>query len=188
MQVGSEQPCQRKTVAANICNQGYEIVTAVCLQEDAVLDALYPRLLATTKGSRMIGVVYDISHPGVVNESFCSASASHSTDPRRLVAKSAITTLEATGATWMRVPMPPTPLKAGIYWIGLLLEADVTCYGETAADGGQPAVGPGSKDAYARQSFASGPVAGSELSWTHGSGGFAVYATTTTNTSTTSIA
>ena len=60
-----------------------------------------------------------------------------------------------------------------------LLEADVTCYAENPPAGsGIAPVGPGSKDAYATRDFASGPGLGPELTWTHGSGGFAVYATT----------
>ena len=173
---GSETPCQLETVSPNVCNKGYEIITSVCLQEDAVLDALYPRLLARTSGSRMTGVVYDTSHD-VANQSFCSAQVS--SDPRRLVANGSIATLDSTEPAWFRVPMPQTPLKAGIYWIGVLLEADVTCYAETPPAGsGVAPVGPGSKDAYATRDFASGPGLGPELTWTHGSGGFAVYATT----------
>lgn len=124
----------------------------------------------------MVGVIYDTDEGGA-NQSFCSAAVS--ADPGRLVAKGTITTLEATDAMWQRLPMPPTQLKAGTYWIGALFEADVTCYSLTAPDGGAPSIGPGSKDAYAARTFASGPGTGSDLSWTHGQGGFAVYATTT---------
>ena len=53
------------------------------------------------------------------------------------------------------------------------LETCGTCTGSGVAP-----VGPGSKDAYATRDFASGPGLGPELTWTHGSGGFAVYATT----------
>ena len=61
--------------------------------------------------------------------------------------------------------------------IGVLLEADITCFEDTRA--GNPAIGPGSRDAYAARVFERGPVAdGREMSWTHGSGGFAIYATT----------
>ena len=95
------------------------------------------------------------------------------------MANGSIATLDSTEPAWFRVPMPQTPLKAGIYWIGVLLEADVTCYAEKPPAGsGIAPVGPGSKDAYATRDFASGPGLGPELTWTHGSGGFAVYATT----------
>jgi hypothetical protein len=176
---GSEGPCQKQQVTTpGVCNKGYEIITAVCLQQDAVLDAIYPRLLAKTKGSRMIGVVYETGgDKPVANQSFCAAPVSTGHDPQRLVASGNITTLEATEATWLRLPMPKTPLKAGIYWIGVLLEADVTCFDNTNA--GNPAVGPGSRDAYATRNFSLGPgTDGREMSWTHGSGGFAIYATT----------
>eukprot|EP01050_Picozoa_sp_SAG11_P014752 SAG11_NODE_1848_length_4170_cov_1.679931_5_plen_518_part_01 len=139
---GSEQSCQLETASPNVCNKGYEIITSVCLQEDAVLDALYPRLHARTKGSRMVGVVYDTSHD-VANHSFCSAALS--SDPRQLVANGSIATLDAMDPSWFRVPMPHTPLKAGIYWIGVLLEADVTCYAENPPAGaGIAPIGPGS--------------------------------------------
>lgn len=34
---GSEKPCQGQTVSANVCNHDFEIITPVCLQEDATL-------------------------------------------------------------------------------------------------------------------------------------------------------
>ena len=175
--VGSEETCQVETTSPNVCNTGYEIVSSVCLQEDAVLDAIYPRLLARTKGTRIIGVVYDTSQD-VANQSFCSAASSST--PRQLVANGSATTLDTEDATWFRVPIQPTQLKAGVYWIGVLLDADVTCFGAVAPAGGRPApsIGPGSHDAYVTRSFDEGPAEGSGLNWVHGAGGFAVYGAT----------
>ena len=48
---GSEEACQKQVPNGGICNGNFEIITAVCLQKDAVLDALYPRLLATKNGT-----------------------------------------------------------------------------------------------------------------------------------------
>ena len=148
-------------------------MTAVCLQAPATLDAIYPRVAALTSGSRMVGVVYDTA-PSGANETFCSSVMAK--DPRRLVANGSITTLEGTDPAWLRLPMPQTLLEAGVYWIGAMFESTVTCYSDMAA--GSPPIGPGSKDAYTFRPFASGPGEGPGMSWTRGSGAFAVYATT----------
>jgi hypothetical protein len=183
-QAGSELACQKEVPNGGICNGDCEIITAVCLQEDAVLDALYPRLLAKTNGSKMIGVIYtSAAAPGPANRSFCPAPASISpVGPLKLVASGAVATLDpANGSTWLRLPMPPTKLKAGVYWIGALFESDVTCFSVTVPAGGNPPMGPGSADAYIDRSFASGPLA--RWAPTVGGGGFTVYATVKTDDS-----
>ena len=174
--------CQQANAGAaalpEVCNGNFEIMAAVCLPGPVELDALYPKLLAKTNGSRVIGVVYDVGLPSGPNKSFCSANVVAGHFPRRLVAKGPLTVLEATSeATWLRLPMPPTTLKAGSYWIGVLFEADTVCYSDAKAP--NPAVGPGSRDAFAYQPFASGPSEGPGMTWTRGaSGAFAIYATT----------
>jgi hypothetical protein len=176
--VGSEGVCQKQVPNGGICNGDCEIITAVCLQEDAVLDALYPRLLAKTNGSKMIGVIYSAAPSGPTNRSFCPPSGSISpVGPLKLVASGTVAALDpANGPTWLRLPMPQTKLKAGVYWIGALFESDITCFSVTVPAGGNPPVGPGSADAYVIRSFASGPLA----QWTpaNGGSGFTVYATT----------
>ena len=176
---GSEVACQKPVPNGGICNGNCLITTAVCLQEDAVLDALYPRLLATKKRSRMIGVIY-APEPGAgpANHSFCPPPASISpVGTLKLVASGAVATLDpVNGSTWLRLPMPKTKLKAGVYWIGALFESDITCFSVTVPAGGHPPMGPGSADAYIDRSFASGPLA--QWTPTAGGGGFTVYATT----------
>lgn len=180
---GSEAACQKPVPNGGICNGNCLISTAVCLQEDAVLDALYPRLLATTSGSRMIGVVYGAAAtpgPRPANNTFCPPATPGSilpVGPLKLVASGTVATLDpANGSTWLRLPMPQTKLKAGVYWIGALFESDITCFSTTVPAGGNTPMGPGSADAYIDRSFASGPLA--EWTPTVGGGGFTVYATT----------
>jgi hypothetical protein len=175
---GLEKACQKQIPTnAGICNGNCEIITAVCLQEDAVLDALYPRLLARTNGSKMIGVVYSATTADN-NHSFCPPPSSIApVGLLQLVAAGAVVTLDpANGSTWLRLPMPPTKLKAGVYWIGALFESDITCFSIPVPASGNPPIGPGSADAYISRLFASGPLA----QWTpaYGGGGFTVYATT----------
>ena len=93
---GSEQTCQKKVPNAGICNKDFEIITAVCLQHDSVLDAMYPRLLAKTKGSKVIGVIYDAALAAAVNKSFCSAAPASTVGPPRLVAKGTVIILDST--------------------------------------------------------------------------------------------
>ena len=173
---GSEGPCQKANGAASptVCNGGFEIATAVCLQAPIVLDALWPRLTARAKGSKVVGVVYEMNSPSNETRAFCARGTS-SNLPGRLVAKGPAVMLEATNATWQRLPMPRTSLKAGLFWIGAHFEADTTCFSDTAAQ--SPYVGPGSADAFASRPFASGP-GGLETSWMRGGGSFAIYATT----------
>ena len=125
-----------------------------------------------------MGIVYNTASPSNANQSFCSGSSNNF--PYQLVAKGPITTLEQPtgeeGPTWARLPMPQTVLKAGTYWVGVLFEEDTTCYSDGAAT--NPAVGPGSRDAFAYRPFASGPGVGPEMSWTRGGGSLAIYATT----------
>ena len=178
---GSDGPCQTANDAAHavptVCNGDFEIMAAVCVQGQVELDALYPRLIARTKGSRVVGVIYDVASASGANTSFCSAHVGE--NPNKLLAKGPITTLNATGSAWQRLPMPKVSLTAGVYWIGVLFEADTTCYNSGAWTPSPPAVGPGSADAYAYQPFAAGPGAGPGISWTNGAGGgFAIYATT----------
>ena len=168
--VGSEQACQLKTVAAGIGNANFEIVTEVRLEHDATVDALHPRLSSRGHTASVVPVIYDTA-PAANASSFCSATTGHGASwPRELVAKGPATELVvAQNASWVRMPLSaPTLLKAGTYWVGLLLSADVNCF----------AVPGGSTDAYASRSFAAG--AGPELSFQMGSSNFAVYASTST--------
>ena len=111
-------PCLRS-------NQGYEIVTSACVKDDVLLDSLYVHIQAKTPGTKAVGVVYDTSPP-TTNKSFCSADVDVS-KPRRLVSNGTLTALESSNAVWLRLPMPPTRLTTGVYWIGVMLDADATC-------------------------------------------------------------
>ena len=94
-----------------------------CTNYVRIRSAAVTSLRHSTKGTRMVGVIYDTAAPApgpsAANTSFCSASASSasSSDPRQLVAKGQVTVIEADGTTWMRLPMLATALKAGVYWI-----------------------------------------------------------------------
>ena len=121
--------------------------------------------------------MYSTEQPGA-NESFCPAVPGIAHYPKQLLARGPVTPLAGADPTWLRVPMPPTSLKAGVYWIGVLFATDATCYSGIAPAGGHPAVGPGATDAYVQRSFDAGPGDGPAMRWQKGKGGFAVFATT----------
>ena len=181
---GSDGPCQKATAGdpgAATCNRDFEIVAPVCLQAPAVLDAIYPRLLAPENGTEVIGVIYS-TDPAGANKTFCSGVPNKANMPTQLIAKGPVTTVSGSDPSWVRLAMPQTPLKAGstplkagVYWIGVLFAADTTCYRSSAPG---KAIGPGATDAYAPRPFASGPGEGTEMQWSNGEGSFVVYATT----------
>ena len=180
--VGSEQPCRQPSSGSqeSLCNANFEIAVPACLQRGGTLDALHLQVLVRSAGTRIVGLVYDTAAPAApgANASFCAAAPnSTAPGPRRLVAKGTAVAVAAAGKTWLRLPLPATPLAAGIYWIGILADADLSCY--SGAPAALPAIGPGSLDSYAPRPFAEGPGLGPELRWTAGQGGLSLYATTT---------
>ena len=174
---GSETPCQTNTASSAVCGGNFEIVLPVCLQQDSIIDALHAKLQARSEGSRAVAAIYELDAAPGANSTFCSTS-SPSAPLRRLVAQSNMTTLESGSAAWARLPLPRVPLKAGVYWIGLLFEHDTTCFAPGSPSGRLPPVGPAAADSYAARPWSSGPGSGPELDWVAGSQGFAVYAST----------
>ena len=188
---GSEQRCRQPLNGSKegLCNANFEIVAPACLHRDGTVDSLYIQVKVRAAGIRVIGLVYDTADAPPVepdtNASFCAAASPKSTTvpgPRRLVAKgSAVTAAAGVGATtWLRLPLPATPLPAGIYYIGILADADLDCYSGAAASapGPAPAIGPGAPDKYVARPFGAGPGLGPELRWIAGSVGLSMYATT----------
>ena len=183
--VGSEQLCRQPSSGskAALSNANFEIAVPVCLQPGGTLDSLYLQVQAKAAATRVIGLVYDtVARTPVrpaTNASFCAVSPNSTSAaalPRQLVAKGAPVTAPAAGTAWLRLPLPATPLPAGIYYIGMLADGDIDCFsGGTAAP--IPVIGPGALDAYVSRPFANGPGLGPGLHWTAGTAGLAMYAT-----------
>ena len=180
--VGSEQLCRGLSSGSeqNLCNANFEIVVPACLQAGGTLDSLFAQVQVRVNGTHVIGLVYDTapSDPPGGNGSFCAASPTPtSAAPRRLVAKGTAVAAAAGPAAWLQLPLPPTPLPAGTYWIGIFANTDINCF-HAAAAVPPPAVGPGALDAYVARPFGAGPGLGPELHWSPGQLGISVYATT----------
>ena len=167
---GAEGPCQTPTVSAGLGNANFEIVSQVHLARNAVVEALHPRLsLRSSASAQVLPVLYSVAAPPANDSSFCSMAPGAKTGSWRLLATGPATELTTHNATWLRLPLTaPTRLGPGTYWIGVLLAADVNCFG----------VPGGPVDAWAPRPFSSG--AGPGVGFQRGSANFAVYASTST--------
>ena len=186
--VGSQQPCQQLSTGSteSLCNANFEIAVPACLQHGNTLDSLYIQVKVKTAGTKLIGFVYDTAADAPAdggNHSLCAASPNstgNAPPPRRLVAKGTPVTVTTLSTAWIRLPLPPTPLASGVYWIGVIANYDLQCLSGTPA-ATPPTIGPGALDAYVSQSFSAGPGLGPGLRWTTGSAGLSVYATVAPN-------